>query len=151
MAVEPKGGRRIVSVRDRRTARDFALFTKKVLNTPAYRTARTIHIVVDNLNTHCEKSFYDTFSKEEAERIVQKITFHYTPVHASWLNKAEIELSILSRQCLARRIATKALMKKLVRLWQARRNRRNAMIRWTFTVKDARNVFEEHYTTNSVE
>jgi len=77
--------------------------------------------------------------------------FHYTPVHASWLNMAEIELSILSRQCLNRRIATKTLMKRIVRLWQMKRNRRHAIIQWKFTVKDARSVFKEYCPTNSVE
>lgn len=151
MAVEAKGGRRYVSIRDRRTAREFALFTRRLLHKPAYRKARKVHLVVDNLNTHFEKSFTDTFSKAEAKTILKKIQFHYTPVHASWLNMAEIELSILSRQCLNRRIATKALMKRIVRLWQARRNRRHEMIQWKFTIQDARHVFKEHYPANSVE
>lgn len=151
LAVEAKGGRRYVSVRDRRTAREFALFTRRLLRKPAYRGTRKIHLVVDNLNTHFEKSFTDTFSKTEAKTILKKIQFYYTPVHASWLNMAEIELSILSRQCLNRRIATKAAMKRIVRLWQARRNRRHATIQWKFTTKDARAVFKDYYPTNSVE
>ena len=151
MAVEPKGGRRYVSLRDRRTAREFALFTRRLLGKPAYRKARRVHVVVDNLNTHFKKSFTDTFSKTEARRILKKIKFHYTPVHASWLNMAEIELSILSRQCLNRRLATKAFMKRIVRLWQARRNRQHATIQWKFTVEDARSVFKDYYPANSVE
>lgn len=151
LAVEAKGGRRYVSIRNRRTAREFALFIKRLLCKPAYRAAITIHLVVDNLNTHFEKSFTDTFSKAEAKSILKKIQFHYTPIHASWLNMAEIELSILFRQCLHRRIAKKAMMKRIVRLWQARRNRRHAMIQWKFTVQDARSVFKEYYPTNSVE
>lgn len=151
LAVEPKGGRRYVSIRDRRTAREFALFTRRLLRKAVYHAARKIHLVVDNLNTHFEKSFYDTFSKQEAKTILKKIQFHYTPVYASWLNMAEIELSILSRQCLNRRIATKVLMKRIVRLWQAKRNRRHAMIQWKFTVEDARSVFKEYYPANSVE
>jgi hypothetical protein len=151
LAVEAKGGRRYVSIRDRRTAKEFACFTRRLLHKTAYRKARKVHLVVDNLNTHFEKSFYAAFSNKEARTILKKIQFHYTPVHASWLNMAEIELSILSRQCLNRRVATKAFMKRIVRLWQARRNRRRATIQWKFTVKDARSVFKDYYPTNSVE
>ena len=98
MAVEPKGGKRKVRVTKRRTKKDFAVFVQELVQD--YADARKIHLVLDNLNTHFESSFYETFSKKEAKRILKKIQFHYTPKHASWLDMAEIEINVLSRQCI---------------------------------------------------
>ena len=140
MSVEPKGGHREVTVTDRRTKQDFAKGIKRIVELPRYRKAKTIHIVLDNLNTHFPKSFHETFDKPVADRLLKRIVFHYTPVHASWLNMAEIELSILSRQSLNQRIPTKKRLTSIVRTYRTRRNRSNAMIQWRFTTYDARAV-----------
>jgi len=92
VAVEVKAGKRVTQVTERRTRKDFALFVKMLVD-GKYQDVEVLRLVVDNLNTHNEKSFYETFSKDEAERILSKIEFHYTPKHASWLNAAEIEIS----------------------------------------------------------
>jgi hypothetical protein len=142
LAVEPKGGRREVRVTKRRTKSDFAGEIQRITMLPCYKTAKKIHLVLDNLNTHFASSFYETFPKQEARRLQKRIRFHYTPKHASWLNMAEIELSILSRQALSCRIPTRADMAKRLRRWQHRRNKVRAMIQWTFTKKDARKTFK---------
>ena len=95
-------------------------------------------MVLDNLNTHKPSSLYAAFPAEEAHRIARRLQFHYTPKHGSWLNMAEIELSILARQCLARRIADEEFLMKEVEAWQTERNRSGATIDWQFTTKDAR-------------
>ena len=137
VAVEPKAGYRSVQVTKRRTKQDFAHFVRQLLQR-RYRFIKKLHLVVDNLNTHFGKSFYETFSKTEAEKILKKIQFHYTPKHASWMNMAEIEINVLSKQALMQRIGTEEHMKAIVKAWQARRNRRHEKIHWQFTVKDAR-------------
>jgi hypothetical protein len=144
--VEPKAGFRQVLVTNRRTKRDFA-FAMRYLVDEIYPDAECIDVVLDNLNTHHYHSLVEFFGKLEADRIMSHLQFHYTPEHASWLNMAEIELSILSKQCLARRIPTEwTLIIQLV-AWEQARNERKAKIRWNFTVDDARIVFKEHYPT----
>lgn len=101
VAVEPKGGRRIVSVTERRGKVDFVAFVKELL-TGVYAKARRIHLVLDNLNTHFRKCFDDVLGSHEAAKLLRRVEFHYTPKHASWLNMAEIEIGVLSRQCLDR-------------------------------------------------
>jgi hypothetical protein len=140
LAVEPKAGKRRLKVTHRRKKPDFAQFIKELSRN--YGNAEKIHIVADNLNTHFEKSFYETFSKAEAQKILKRIKFHYTPKHASWLNMAEIELSIAGRQCLNRRISTEEKLKREIRYWQSYRNRKKMTIQWKFTVKDARRKFK---------
>lgn len=140
LAVEPKAGKRRLKVTRRRKKPDFARFIKEL--SKSYNNAEKIHIVADNLNTHFEKSFYETFSKIEADNILKRIKFHYTPKHASWLNMAEIELSIAGRQCLNRRIPTEEKLKQEIRYWQGYRNRKKIAIQWKFTVKDARKKFK---------
>lgn len=141
LAVEPKGGKRLVKVTARRTKQDFAQFIKELADND-YPAAKKIHLVCDNLNTHFEKSFYETFPKPEAEALLKRIEFHYTPKHASWLDMAEIELSILDRQRIKGRIPTaKALISKIA-VWEKWRNERKAVINWKFTVKDARETFK---------
>lgn len=142
VTVEPKGGHREVTVTDRRTKRDFAREIKRIVELPRYREATTIHIVLDNLNTHFESSFRETFDDDVTEQLMKRIRFHYTPKHASWLNMAEIEISVLSRQCLNQRIPTKRALRKVIRCWKQRRNKRRATIQWKFTTDDARNVFK---------
>lgn len=96
VVVEPKGGFRTTKVTKHREKRDFAKEIKRIVDLPRYQNARTIHTVLDNLNTHCKKSLIDTYGETEAHRILNRVTFHYTPVHASWLNMAEIEISVMS-------------------------------------------------------
>jgi len=141
LSVEPKGGKREATVTEHRTRHDFAHEMKRLAE-GTYRKAKKIHFVLDQLNTHNEKSLYETFGTREAKRLLKRIQFHHTPKHASWLNMAEIELSILGRQCLNRRIPTEDILIREVAAWQQRRNQKKAQIRWKFTKQDARNVFK---------
>lgn len=142
VTIEPKGGYRVCTVTARRTKQDFAREMQRIVDLPRYRNAKTIHIVLDNLNTHFASSFHETFGDQITKQLMKQIRFHYTPVHASWLNIAEIELSILGRQCLNQRIPTIARLRTAARRWQERRNRQRATIQWKFTTTDARNVFK---------
>lgn len=142
LAVEPKGGRRETTVTARRTKTDFAKEINRIAGLSCYKTATKIHVVLDNLNTHFKSSFHKTFQKAKAKRLLSRLCFHYTPKHASWLNMAEIELSILSRQVLTGRIPTSAELVARIRRWKCERNKKKAMIHWKFTKKDARNVFK---------
>lgn len=142
VTTEPKGGHREVMVTDRRTKQDFAKEIGRIITLPRYRQAKTIHLVLDNLNTHFEKSFIETFGKEKTQKITRRIQFHYTPKHASWLNMAEIEIGILDRQCIKGRIPTEELLKRKIRCWSRERNKQKKTIKWSFTVKDAREKFQ---------
>ena len=144
VAVEPKGKRRYTKVSKRRTRIDFAHFVYDLIS--LYPKAKTINIVLDNLNTHNEKSFVKAFGKEKAKEIMSRIRFYYTPKHASWLNMAEIEISVLSRQCLKSRIPSMNKLKPRVKSWQDNRNKEKIGINWKFTKKDAKNVFKELYS-----
>jgi hypothetical protein len=141
MAVEPKRGYRSVTVTDRRTRVDFAVAIRDLIALPRYASAFRIHLVCDNLNTHFPSSFFKAFPKREAQAILKRIAFHYTPKHASWLDMAEIELSILSRQCLKRRLPDRDSIIREINHWQRARNKHHATIKWKFTLEDARNVF----------
>lgn len=143
IAVEPKGGYREATVTNRRTKQDFAYEMKRIAKLPRYGIAKKIHIVLDNLNVHFEKSLSETFGEKQAQTIMSRIQFHYTPKHASWLNMAEIEIGILNRQCIRGRIPTEETLRKKIGAWQAERNRKGATINWKFNAGDARNVF--HY------
>lgn len=143
MAVEPLAGRRIVEVTERKTKKDYALFMKKVAK--AYRDAERIILVQDNLNTHNPSSFYETFSPREAFDLSQRFQMAYTPKKASWLNMAEIELSVLSKQCLDRRIGDMDTFTKEVTAWARQRNRGKAAISWQFTKNDARDKLGRFY------
>jgi len=112
-----------------------------------YPHAECIDIVMDNLNTHHYHSLVEVFGKQEADRIMNRLCIHYTPEHASWLNMAEIELSVLSKQCLARRLPDEWTLTTEIIAWEHARNDKKAKIRWNFTVDDARQVFKEHYPT----
>ena len=144
--VEPKAGTRHVLVTNRRTKRDFA-FVMRYLVDVIHPEAECIDIVMDNLNTHHYHSLVEFFGKQQADRIWSRLEIHYTPAHASWLNMAEIELSILSKQCLSRRIPNEWTLITEIGAWEATRNAKRAKIRWNFTVDDARKVFKEHYPT----
>ncbi len=145
LAVEPLAGKRHVQVTQQRTAVDFARFLKMVSD-DWYPQAERIVLVADNLNTHKPASLYEVFSAEEAFRLAQRFEWHYTPEHGSWLNIAEIELSILERQCLTRRINGEQLPRE-VEAWEARRNVMQGKICWHFTVEDARVKLRRLYPT----
>lgn len=144
VAVEPKGGRRTVKVTKTRKKVDFARFVRTLVKN-RYPKATEIRIVLDNLNTHFENSFYETFAKEEADEILSKVAFYYTPQHASWLNMAEIEINIMDRQCLGGKIGNENLLKQQINSWTKDRNKRRKTIVWKFTKQDADKKLSKHY------
>lgn len=137
LACEPLVGRRQVKVTERRTSQDWAHFIHELVDVH-YPKAEKIVLVMDNLSTHSPAALYQTFPAPEARRILEKLEIHYTPVHGSWLNMAEIELSALARQCLSRRIATVEELKQQIASWQEHRNASATTINWRFTTEDAR-------------
>jgi hypothetical protein len=137
MFFEPLAGKRHVKVTDHRTKKDWAEAMWE-LSDVYYPDAEVIVVVLDNLNTHTPASFYEAFEPEEARRLVNRFEFHHTPKHGSWLNMAEIELSVLSRQCLAGRIPNKAILASEVSAWEAERNVSVVKVQWLFTTADAR-------------
>jgi len=144
VAVEPLAGTRHIAVTDRRTIPDFAA-QMKYLCDEVYPTADVIRVVLDNLNTHTLGSLFATYPPDEAWRLARRLDFHYTPKHASWLNMAECELSVLSRQCLSRRLPDKGPMAAEVGAWVAGRNAAKAKIVWSFRVADARTKLDHLY------
>ncbi len=144
---EPQTGWRHVNVTEQRTMIDFA-YQMQWLVDVAYPEAEVICVVMDNLNTHKAASLYEAFAPEEARRLVTKLEFHYTPKHASWLNMAEIELSVLQRQCLDRRIADEATLKSEIAAWEKQRNKEQATIDWRFSVTDAREKLNRLYPSH---
>jgi transposase len=137
VVVEPLAGRREVAVTARRAIPDFAA-RMKYLCDAMYPGAAVIRVVLDNLNTHTLGSLFATFAPHEAWRLARRLEFHFTPKHASWLNMAECELSVLSRQCLSRRIADRGEVAAEVAEWQAARNAAGVKLQWSFRVADAR-------------
>jgi hypothetical protein len=137
MVTEPLVGQRYVTVTERRTAVDFALVIRELVDR-TYADVEKIVLVMDNLNTHKLASLYEAFEPAEARRLAERLEIHYTPKHGSWLNVAEIELGLLSRQCLDRRIGTVEELKQEVRAWQRRRNNACGTVDWPFTTADAR-------------
>jgi hypothetical protein len=135
--VEPLVGTREVQVTARRTSRDFAEQLRH-LSDAVYPQAERIVLVLDNLSTHTAAALYERFSPAEAYRLASRFEWHHTPEHGSWLNLAECELSVLSRQCLARRLATIEDVTREAAAWQARRGQRSTTLRWQFTTEDAR-------------
>ena len=146
MLCEPLGGWRHVAVTDQRTMQDFA-HQMRWLADQAYPDAQRIRVVLDNLNTHRPASLYETFAPGEARRILKRLEFHYTPKHGSWLNMAEIELSVLSRQCLGRRISDEATLQREVAALEQQRNDARATIQWRFTTTAARTTLHRLYPT----
>jgi hypothetical protein len=137
MAVEPLAGKRTVRVTDRRTKVDWAQFIRYLLLT-VYPEAAMVVLVMDNLNTHGIGSLYEAFDPVTARALASRLEIHHTPKHGSWLNMAETELSILSRQCLDRRIDCKAIMISEVAAWEQDRNTHESKIDWQFTTANAR-------------
>jgi transposase len=137
MFCEPLGGRRWVDVTERRTKMDWAHQIKELVDL-RYPEAERIVLVMDNLNTHTPASLYEAFDPAEAKRLANKLEIHYTPKHGSWLNMAEIELSVLSRQCLDRRVPDFESLQGEVAAWQEHRDAAGNKIDWRFRTEDAR-------------
>jgi hypothetical protein len=144
MMCEPLRGWRHVKVTARRTRRDYAECIRELVEVH-YPRAEKIRLVQDNLNTHSGGSLYEAFPPEEARRLLDKVEFHYTPKHGSWLNMAETELSILNRQCLDCRLDSQAKVAAAVAAWEAPRNARQVRIHWTFTLAAARQKLRKIY------
>jgi hypothetical protein len=141
--IEPLTGRRIFEVTDQRCKRDFALHLQKV--EARFPEAEKMTVVLDNLNTHNESAFYETFPAAEAKRLSDKFEFVYTPPKASWLNMIEIEFSVISRLCLARRIPSKDELEAEVLAIGAEREKKEVKINWQFSIETARTKLKRHY------
>src|SRR3989338_7339209 len=141
VAVEPKGKRRVVKVTKHRKIHDFAKFVKK-LATKTYKHAKKIILVVDNLNTHTKEAIRATFDLKTAGKIIKRIEWHYTPKHGSWLDQAEIEIGVLSTQCLKKYIPTFQEMQRETSIWASERNAKQIGINWQFTREKAINKFQ---------
>ena len=144
LAFEPLASKRVVVVTERRTTVDWAYFIKHLLD-HYYAEVEQVVLVMDNLNTHHKASLYAAFPAHEAKRLADKLEIHYTPKHGSWLNMAEIEFSILSRQCLERRIDSRASLEHEVKAWEYRRNAQQVEMDWRFKVEDARTKLKRLY------
>lgn len=148
MFCEPKGGWRHVEVTERRAAVDFAEQMRWLVD-EAYPGAEVVRLVLDNLNTHKMGSLYEAFEPAEARRIAKRLEFHYTPKHGSWLNMAEIELSVFGKQALRGRIADEMELRRQIGALETERNEAAAMIQWRFTTLDARQKLQHIYPLNS--
>ena len=146
MVSMPLLGWRAVKVTDRRTAVDFAEVVRWLVE-EIHEEAEKVVLVMDNLNTHKLASLYEAFLPEQARRIAERLEIHHTPKHGSWLNMAEIELSVLARQCLDRRIETREELEREVAAWEEERNERGVPIRWRFTTAEARIKLRRLYPT----
>ena len=146
MMFEPLAGKRHVKVTDRRTKKDWAYCIRQLAD-EINPDADTIVLVMDNLNTHKKASLYEAFEPAEAKRIADKLEIHYTPKHGSWLNIAEIEMSVMSRQCLADRMADIERLEGEVIAWAENRNAKDSKVDWRFTTADARIKLKKLYPT----
>lgn len=143
VGVEPKGGRHITEVTAQRKKEHYALFIERIIQ--EYPDADCIRIVQDNLNIHSKKSLIHAFGLRKANMLMKRVEFHFTPKHASWLNMAEIEIGILDRQCLNRRLPTVEKMTSEVRAWTEQRNKHKCIIKWRYTKEKARKTFPSLY------
>ena len=144
VAVNPKAGHRIVAVTEHRGKTDFVAFVRHLVER-VYGSARRIHLVLDNLNIHFRKCFEDVLGQRATAQLLQRVQFHYTPKHASWLNMAEIEIGVLTRQCLDRRITDLQVLAVEVAAWQRYRNLHRRTLQWAFTRQDADRKLAHHY------
>jgi hypothetical protein len=144
MFLEPLAGWRHVKVTARRTKQDFAVCMKELVEVHRPE-AKKIRVVLDNLNTHTPASLYERYPPEKARQLVKKLEFHYTPNHSSWLNMAEVEISVLTQQCLDRRLGSRQLLENEVAAWQTERNECQATIDWRFTLPNARDKLKLLY------
>lgn len=142
--VEPLAGWRHVEMTERRTKRDYAECIRWLIDT-VYPDAEYVRLVQDNLNTHTSAALYEVFPPEEARRILRRVEFHYTPKHASWLNMAEIEISVFQRACLSRRVESMGQLRTRINDVELERNRQRCTISWQFTVNDARDKLHHLY------
>ena len=145
-AVEPKAGKHYIKVTDRRARMDFALFIKWLVM-EQYKDAEKVFIVLDNLNTHFNKSFDLTFSKKEAKLLLKRVKFIYTPKHASWLNMAEIEINLMDHECLDRNIGSRIKLEKEIKAWCYKNNVENRKIIWRFTKYKADKKLSKYYVS----
>ena len=146
MFYEPFGVKRYVSITDRRTKIDWAFQIKELLDNH-YPNVKKVVLIMDNLNTHTGASLYETFAPNEARRLLERLEIHYTPKHGSWLNIAEIELRVLSGQCLNRRIPDKKTLEQEVTQWQIKRNFLQTKVDWRFYTDNARIKLKRLYPT----
>ena len=146
VAIEPKAGNHHIHVTDHRTRKDFALFMKWLID-KKYKNAKKIQIVLDNLNTHFKKSFYETFSVQECQRLLKKVNFIYTPKHASWLNMAEIEINLLDHECLDRNIGCRFELEEQVNAWCKQNNFEKRKINWSFSRYMADKKLSNYYVS----
>jgi hypothetical protein len=144
LLTEPLGNWRCVNITESRTRVDWAQQIRNLVDV-YFPEATTIRLVMDNLNTHTIGSLYEAFPPEEARRIAEKLELHYTPKHGSWLNVAEIELRVLTVQCLSRRIADASAFRREVQAWETARNTSGAHVDWQFTSEDARIHLKQLY------
>ena len=148
LTCEPLAGWRHVAITERRTMEDFAHQMRWLVD-EAYPDAPVVRVVLDNLNTHRMASLYETFSAAEARRIVRRLEFHHTPKHASWLNMAEIEFSVLTRACLQGRNPDETALQRAINAYEVQRNASKATINWRFNTQDARTKLHRLYPFNS--
>lgn len=146
LASEPLDGWRAVTISDRRTTEDWVNFMQQLVD-EHYPDVDCLRVVLDNLNTHDPTAFYDYLSPAEARRLLDVLEFHFTPVHGSWLNMAEIEFNRLKGQCLDRRIPDASTLQHEVHAWTATRNADESTVNWRFTSGDARNKLQQLYPT----
>jgi len=144
MFLQPLAGWRHVKVTDRRTKQDFAWCMNDLVEIH-FPEAEKIRVVLDNLNTHSPAAFYEAFPPEQARQLTRKLEFHYTPEHSSWLNMAEVEISVLTVQCLDRRLGSETIVESEVGAWEVERNAARAMIDWRFTIPNARDKLKKLY------
>lgn len=144
MVFQPALGWRHVSIRDHRTKEDFAHVIKDLID-QQFPQAQGLKLVMDNLNTHTPASFYEVFAPDEARRLASKLEIHFTPKHGSWLDMAEVEISVLKGQCLDRRIPTVEQLEEEVAAWEQERNYKKATVEWRFTSQHARDKLTRLY------
>jgi hypothetical protein len=150
MFLQPLVGWRQVKITARRTTQDFAECMHDLVEVH-FSEAKKIRVVLDNLNTHTPAAFYETFPPAQARHLARKIEFHYTPEHSSWLNMAEVEISVLTEQCLDRRLESREVLAKEVAAWEAERNAAKATIDWRFTIPRARDKLKRLYPIKETE
>jgi hypothetical protein len=144
LLLQPLAGWRHIQVTARRTKQDFAWCMQDLVEIH-FPQAEKIRVVLDNLNTHSPAAFYEAFPPDQARRLTKKLEFHYTPEHSSWLNMAEVEISVLTEQCLDRRLGSLVIVVKEVGAWEAERNAARATIDWRFTIPNARDKLKKLY------
>jgi len=150
MFLQPLAGWRHVKVTARRTKQDFAVCMNDLVEIHC-PLAKRIRVVLDNLNTHTPAAFYETFPPAQARHLAKMLEFHYTPEHSSWLNMAEVEISVLTEQCIGRRLGSRKILANEIAAWETDRNDRKATIDWRFTIPNARDKLEKLYPIKEIE